>query len=71
MNVHWRVSYVDHFGDDQEDRENDNGEILEDSVMARDHAEWLVDTGKTTQAFVEKVKVTVEVWVLEEIVAVP
>jgi hypothetical protein len=69
MNVYWRVSYVDQNGDDQEHTENDNGETLEDSVMASDHAEWLVETGETTQAFVEKVKTTIEVWVLEEIVA--
>lgn len=70
MNTYWRVSYSDSDGYDCEDRENDNGDVLEDSVMARDHAEWLIDTGKTTQTFVEKVKVTIEVSVLEEIVAV-
>jgi hypothetical protein len=69
MSVYWRVSYVDQNGDDQEHTENDNGETLEDSVMASDHAEWLVETGEATQAFVEKVKTTIEVWVLKEIVA--
>ncbi|MGA1256614.1 MAG: hypothetical protein ACO3YX_06320 [Candidatus Nanopelagicaceae bacterium] len=69
MSVYWRVSYVGKDGYDYEHTENDNGDTLEDSVMAKDHANWLIDTGEATQAFVEKVKTTIEVWVLEEIVA--